>query len=170
LGGDLHRRHLLMATAALAGAGATSASALSPMRRDAVSLTGPYVDLTTGTGNMIARARLDGNLDETKEKFGSATGVVAAVRPGEAVKDLFGYEVYSAGRLRKQPDGSFRFLHREVVYYTDLQSGEILFEWTNPFIGETVKVVDVANDPCRASPSSWTGPWVRAAWPSPSCT
>jgi hypothetical protein len=141
----MNRRNLLLSAGAIASVPA--GAALAAFRKDAVSLTGPYLDLTTGTGNMIARARLDGNLDETKEKFGSATGVVAAVRPGEAVRDLFGYEVFSAGRLRRQPDGSFRFLHREVVYYTDLASGEILFEWANPYIGETVKVVDVANDP-----------------------
>jgi hypothetical protein len=141
------RRDVLLGAVAGTGALALAASARAAFMKASASLTGPYLDLTTGTGNMIARARLDGNLDETKEKFGSATGIVAGVRPGEAVRDLFGYEVFSAGRLRRQPDGSFRFLHREVVYYTDPRSGEILFEWANPYTGETVKVVDVANDP-----------------------
>jgi len=141
----MNRRNLLLAagagTAAVAGAG------LAQAKSAPISLTGPYLDLTTGVGNMLAKVRLDGNLDETKEKFGSATGIVAAVRPGEAVRDLFGYEVFSAGRIRKQPDGTFRFLHRETIYYTDLKSGEIIFEYANPYTGETVKVVDVANDP-----------------------
>ena len=135
-----------MVGGALAGA-AIAGSARAATGTGAASLTGPYLDLTTGRGNMLARARMDGNLDETKEKFGNGSGVVAAVRPGEAVRDLFGFEIFSAGRLRKQPDGSYIFLHRETVYYTDLKSGEILTEYDNPFTNERVKVVDVSNDP-----------------------
>jgi hypothetical protein len=141
----MNRRNLLLAAGA--GAGVVAGAGLAEAKPTPISLTGPYLDLTTGEGNMVAKVRLDGNLDETKEKFGSATGIVAAVRPGEAVRDLFGYEVFSAGRIRKQPNGTYRFLHRETIYYTDLKSGEILFEYANPYTGETVKVVDVANDP-----------------------
>jgi hypothetical protein len=36
---------------------------------------------------------------------------------------------------------------REIGFYTDLRSGEILEEWTNPYFNEKVKVVPVANDP-----------------------
>jgi hypothetical protein len=141
----VNRRNLLLTAGA--GAGVIAGAGLAQAKMTALSLTGPYLDLSTGEGNMLAKVRLDGNLDESKEKFGSATGIVAAVRPGEAVRDLFGYEVFSAGRIRKQPNGTYRFLHRETIYYTDLKSGEILFEYANPYTGETVKVVDVANDP-----------------------
>jgi len=141
----MNRRNLLLSAGA--GAGVIAGAGLAEAKAAPISLTGPYLDLSTGEGNMLAKVRLDGNLDESKEKFGSATGIVAAVRPGEAVRDLFGYEVFSAGRIRKQPNGTYRFLHRETIYYTDLKSGEILFEYANPYTGETVKVVDVANDP-----------------------
>ena len=36
---------------------------------------------------------------------------------------------------------------REVGLYTDLRSGEVLEEWHNPYLDETVRVVPVANDP-----------------------
>jgi hypothetical protein len=36
---------------------------------------------------------------------------------------------------------------REIGLYTDLKSGEILEEWRNPYLDETVKVVPIANDP-----------------------
>jgi hypothetical protein len=111
------------------------------------SLKGPYLDLTTGKGNMLAMARIDANLDETKVKYGSATGVVAGVRDGEPLRDMFGFEVVSAGRAWKQPDGSFRILHRETVLYTDLRSGDVLTEYLNPYNNEKVRVVDVVNDP-----------------------
>ncbi len=140
----MDRRSLLFAAGA-AGAAATAAPMLAHAATP--SLKGPYLDLTTGKGNLILKARLMGNLDESKEKFGDGSGVVSSVRPGEAVKQLMGFEIFSVGRLNKQPDGSFRFFHREVVYYTDLKTGEVLTEYDNPFTGERVKVVPVVNDP-----------------------
>jgi hypothetical protein len=138
----MDRRTVFLAAGATLAAGglARAQGGDSPLR-------GPYVDLTTGEGNMIARARIDGNLDESKIKYGSGTGVVSGVRPGEAIRELFGFEIFSAARLQKQPNGSFRLLHREVVYYTDLKSGEIINVFHNPYIDETVKVVDIVNDP-----------------------
>ncbi len=144
----MNRRQVLLSGGGVAaGAGLSAYAGAASLAAGPISLEGPYIDLTTGRGNMLARARMDGNLDESKEKFGSGTGIVSAVRPGEAVRDLFGFEIFSAARLRRQPNGSFQFLHREVVYYTDLQSGEILTEYLNPYTNERVKVVDIANDP-----------------------
>ncbi len=146
----MNRRTLLHA-AVLAGAAElvtrTRATAAAANATDAPSLTGPYLDLTTTRGNLLALVRRLGNLDESKEKYGNGTGVVAGVRPGEAIRDLFGCEIYSVGRMQKQDDGSYRFLHRECIFYTDLESGEILSEYDNPYTNERVKVVDVANDP-----------------------
>ena len=45
------------------------------------------------------------------------------------------------------PDGTIQRLCREVILYTDLRSGEVLQEWKNPYLNETVKVVHVDNDP-----------------------
>jgi hypothetical protein len=139
---DMDRRTLLSAGGAFALAGGASSA-----QADVSSLRGPYIDLTTGRGNMIARARIDGNLDESKIKYGTGTGVVSGVRPGEAVRELFGFEIFSAARLRRQSEDAFQLLHREVVYYTDLKSGEIINDFHNPYLDEWVKVVDIVNDP-----------------------
>ncbi|MDX2221943.1 MAG: DUF1838 family protein [Rhodospirillaceae bacterium] len=139
----MERRSFLAATAAT-GLGSAAASAATGA---APSLTGPYIDLTTGKGTMLALARMDGNLDETKVKYGGASGIVSAVRANEKVRDLFGFEVLSVGQTRKQADGSYRILHRETIFYTDLATGDVLSEYRNPFTDETVKVVDVINDP-----------------------
>lgn len=134
-------RRGFMAAAALLGAAGPAAAQSKP------SIKGPYVDLTTGKGNLIALARMEGNLDESKVKYGGASGIISAVRANEKIRDLFGFEVWSVATTRKQPDGSYRILHREAIYYTDLESGEILTEYLNPFTNEKVKVVDVINDP-----------------------
>lgn len=41
----------------------------------------------------------------------------------------------------------FRSVSREVMLYLDPETGEVLDQWENPWTGETVKVVHVANDP-----------------------
>jgi hypothetical protein len=141
----MDRRHFVMTGSLALGAGAlqstTASAAVAP------TLRGPYVDLTTGKGNMLTLARMNANFDEGKVKYGSASGTVFGVRPGEAIRDLFGAEVVSAARAWKQPDGSYRVLHRETVLYTDLKTGEVLGEFQNPYTNERVKVVDVVNDP-----------------------
>jgi hypothetical protein len=129
-----------------AGASLTGLAAAAPSMGKP-SLTGPYIDLTTPHGNMIAMARLQGNLDSTKSKYGWATGVLFGVKPNEKVRDLMGVNVFSSTRVIKQPDGSFQRLSREVVYYSDLKSGEFLEVYDNPYTNEQVKVVDIANDP-----------------------
>ncbi|MCB2106646.1 MAG: DUF1838 family protein [Rhodobacteraceae bacterium] len=139
----MQRRNILMGSAGLATAaiGSRAKAAETP------TLRGPYIDLTTGKGNMILRARMGGDLDETKVKYGSVSGIVSGVRPNEKVLDMFGFEVVSVARNEKQPDGSYRNYHRESILYTDLATGEILTEYTNPYTEERVRVVDVINDP-----------------------
>ena len=149
----MDRRSLIFA-GALVGA-ATAAPSLAGAATTRASIKGPYIDLTSGKGAAINRARLNGNLDETKEKYGNGTGIVSAVVPGSKIRPLMGFEIFSVGRIEAQPDGSFRFLHREVVYYTDLKSGEIIDEFVNPYTNETVKVVPIVNDPWNEHIEEW---------------
>ncbi|MCP4925172.1 MAG: DUF1838 domain-containing protein [Gammaproteobacteria bacterium] len=136
------------AAAAMGATGSThaqTAASLAPARGDAIK--GPYLDLTTGKGNQLAWARLNGDLDETQQKHGWFKGYVMAVRPGKKVEDLFGFEGFDSSRLEKRADGSYAKILREVVLYTDLKTGEVLEDWHNPYNDETVRVVHVANDP-----------------------
>ncbi len=41
----------------------------------------------------------------------------------------------------------YRQVSREIMLYTDPETGEILRSWENPWTGETVDVMHVANDP-----------------------
>ena len=110
-------------------------------------LSGPYLDLRTAGGNQIGYARLSSDLDESKQRAGWFKGYVMGVRPGEAIRDLFGFQGFGVSRLETQPDGGIARVLREVGYYTDLRSGEIMEEWHNPYSGETVSTVPIANDP-----------------------
>ncbi|MCY3989158.1 MAG: DUF1838 family protein, partial [Gammaproteobacteria bacterium] len=110
-------------------------------------LSGPYLDLRNPGDNQIAYARLASDLDESKQRPGWFKGYVMGVRPGEAIRDLFGFAGFGVSRLERQPDGAIARVLREVGFYTDLRSGEILEEWHNPYLDETVKPVPIANDP-----------------------
>ncbi|MBL8628042.1 MAG: DUF1838 family protein [Rhodospirillaceae bacterium] len=59
------------------------------------------------------------------------------------------FKTYGIGATRLEDIGNdtFRFYHREVLYYCDPKTGEILNEWTNPITGKKVEVLHILNDP-----------------------
>ena len=122
------------------GAGASFAASIKPPSALAASFEDPDWNLRT-------LARLEGDSDPRKQIHGFNTGTVCGVRDGEAVRPLFGFEVFSSIRLVPQPNGTIQRLCRELVFYRDLATGELLDQWKNAYTGETVRVVDVANDP-----------------------
>ena len=102
------------------------------------SLRGPYLDLSTARDTKLAMARMSGDLDIGKQRYGYYSGYVVGIRPGEKLRDLMGFEGFGVTRLQEREDGSFAKLLREVGIYFDLESGEPLEEWTNPYTNETV--------------------------------
>jgi hypothetical protein len=110
-------------------------------------LKGPYIDLTTGAGNKLAYARIQGDLDFGKQKYFWFKGYVMAIEPQKKIVDLMGASGFGAIRLLPGENGSIKRLCREVIVYTDLRSGEVLDDCKNPLTNETVKAVHVDNDP-----------------------
>ncbi|CAG0944444.1 hypothetical protein GPROT2_02626 [Gammaproteobacteria bacterium] len=109
------------------------------------------IDVNSPRWNRDAWARIHGNMDSSKERIGYCTGTVMAVRPGEAVKPFLGFQTFLATRLVPLPDGNIRRLNKEVIFYTELsrrgEPGAIIEEFSNPFTGETNRIVQVWNDP-----------------------
>jgi hypothetical protein len=107
--------------------------------------------------NRDQSARLEAHLDG-RQVYGLATGAVNGVRPGEAVRHLLDFEVFSTIRVVRRPDGNFDRMSKEVVFYLDPETGKILDEWDNPYTKERVRVVDIANDPYNWVIRDWVGP------------
>jgi hypothetical protein len=61
-------------------------------------------------------------------------------------------------------DNGWRFYHREVMYYLDPESGEIIEDWVNPYTGRSVEVMHILNDPVHRFYSLSGGPFA-APWP-----
>jgi hypothetical protein len=128
-----------LASLALAAAGASAARAEAPAGSIPIRFDDPIWNRETA-----ARLQAD---TTGQQVFGRCSGIVTGVRPGEAVRPLFGFQVFSTIRVLRQSDGSYQRMTREAIFYTDPDTGVILDEWDNPYTGEKVKVVDVHNDP-----------------------
>ncbi|MEO8445622.1 MAG: hypothetical protein ABI567_11510, partial [Gammaproteobacteria bacterium] len=79
------------------------------------ALEGPYLDLRTGKGNKLAYARIQGDLDNKKQKFFWFKGYCSGVRPGKKIDDLCGSEGFGVIRLNQLPDGSIQRMCREII-------------------------------------------------------
>ena len=97
--------------------------------------------------NRETSAKIEGDTAPGKYVNGYVTGTVMGVRDNEAVRPLFGFEVFSSIRVLKQANGDYQRLCRELIFYRDLNTGELMDSWLNPYTNEEVAVVDVANDP-----------------------
>lgn len=47
----------------------------------------------------------------------------------------------------------YRLVSREVMFFTDPETGQIVRQWKNPWTGEMVDVMHIANDPVNGRPS-----------------
>jgi hypothetical protein len=137
--GITRRGALGVGAAALGAALLPATGAAKAAKREPVRFDDPV-------WNREANARLEADTDGS-QVFGRCSGIVCGVRPAEAVKPLFRFEVFSTIRVKRQADGSYQRMTKETILYADPATGAMLDEWDNPYTGERVKVVDVANDP-----------------------
>jgi hypothetical protein len=101
--------------------------------------------------NLRAFVRMLGDTSGQRDSVNWYKGAIFSVVGDDAANQLlFGFEGFSVCRTTLQPDGSFRNLQREVLYYTNPRTGEIIETWKNPFTGEQVDVVHVYNDPVNS--------------------
>lgn len=72
-------------------------------------------------------------------------GIFYAVIEGREVP-VAGYVGFGVSIAEFTADGELRVRAKDATFYTDLDSGEILNHWDNPWTGETVPVVGYVND------------------------
>ena len=76
---------------------------------------------------------------------------------GEPDKLLFGGEGMNIRQCIAITDPKrgtgFRQVSREVMFFTDPKTGQIVRQWDNPWTGEKVEVMHIANDPVNGRPS-----------------
>ncbi len=87
------------------------------------------------------RASTDG-----QQSFLTWNGSIYSFVPGEPKQHLFKMVGMSVARCIANPDGTWDLISRELSFYLDPSTGERLNSWKNPWTGEIVPVVHVANN------------------------
>ncbi len=106
----------------------------------------PELDLDDTETNFMSLMKLRGDLSG-KDFFFAFPGQAWAMVPQERNLKCFRTFGFGSGRLEKVDEG-YRIYSREVLFYLDPVTGEILQEWSNPFLdGRKVEVVHIQNDP-----------------------
>ncbi len=77
------------------------------------------------------------------------TGSLYALIPNEKKKHLFKIVGMSISRCLPNEDHSWDFISRELNYYLDPKTEQVIHKWYNPWTAETVPVVHVANNPVQ---------------------
>ncbi|CAN1211120.1 DUF1838 domain-containing protein [Tumidithrix helvetica PCC 7403] len=89
------------------------------------------------------------SLEPNQSIFLTWTGSIYAFVPGEKRNRLFKMVGVSVSRCIPKEEGSWDFTSRELTYYLHPETGEILRKWENPWTGELVTVMHVANNPVQ---------------------
>ena len=79
-------------------------------------------------------------------------GAIYALIPNEKKTRLFNLVGMSISRCLDNGEGGWDFMSRELTYYLDPETNEILQQWHNPWTDKTVTVVHVANNPVQGGP------------------
>jgi hypothetical protein len=77
--------------------------------------------------------------------YGWQQGTIYGVMPGRMMLPLLGIVGFGCGSIERQADGTYHSLWKEVLYFTDLKTGEVTDTWINPYTGETCAVMHIHN-------------------------
>lgn len=165
-----------MRVLAMAGLALMAAFAAAP-QAEAQRNRGPLIDLATPEGAVDAIRRVWCTEKDAEPVYWFWRGEVYSRRAGEADKLLFKVEGLNTRTCVRQthPErgAGFRTVSREVLLYLDPKTGQPLGKWTNPWTGQTVDVLHIANDPVNGefyvrtrtgAPQTWDGSTIAGQW------
>lgn len=116
------------------------------------ALSGAEELVREGEEAVTWRAKMTcGTTEQGITRYGFWEGRLWSRVPGERDRHLFnviGINSRQCAMLEDAQRGKgFRSVAREIMVYLDPQSGEVIDNWRNPWTGEMVRVMHVANDP-----------------------
>lgn len=119
------------------------------------------LDLATGEGALAAFRKIQCSLNDQEPRTYWWHGRAFSRVPGEKDRLLFlveGMNIRQCATVEDVKLGTgVRLVTREILLYKDPQTGEVLKTWSNPWTGEEVDVIQVANDPVNNGPFFPTG-------------
>ncbi len=113
------------------------------------------LDLSTPNGAMLAMRKVQCSLNDNEAVTYYWHGRAFSRRMGERDKHIFnveGMNVRSCSSVVDPTKGAgYKLVTREILLYKDPKTNDVLKTWDNPWTGETVDVLHVANDPVNSS-------------------
>ena len=117
----------------------------------AISAQAARLDLSDPTDAVKAQQKMICSLEEGKDIIYWWQGSAYSRVPGERDRLLFNVQGMNIRHCKNFLDPKrghgFRSVSREVLFYLDPETNQLLSTWTNPWTGEPVDVIHVANDP-----------------------
>ncbi len=116
-----------------------------------VSADARTLDLSDPNDVILVEQKMNCSLNEGETIVYWWQGSAYSRVPGERDRHLFNVEGMNIRACKTFEDEDrghgFRSVSREVLFYLDPETNEILRTWTNPWTGEEVEVMHVTNDP-----------------------
>jgi hypothetical protein len=114
-------------------------------------LLGPAA-VREGDAAVVWNAKLTcGTTEQGVTRYGMWEGRMYSRIPGEKDRHIFDVVGINTRQCERHKDATrgegYRSVSREIMVYLDPATGEIIDQWKNPWTGETVEVIHVANDP-----------------------
>ena len=135
----------VLSVAGMAAGGLVASSCAGPTDSQSAARREP-IDFDDPVQSLRAFVKLMGDLDPTVETpswFGGH--VFGDTRRDRPLKALMGIEGFGVLRVERQSDTSYRVFNRELAFYTDLETGEYLDTWVNPYTKEECEVKPIHN-------------------------
>lgn len=115
------------------------------------------IDLTSREGVVAVNRKIQCSTIDNEEKTYVWHGKAYSRRMGERDQQLFGLLGMNVrkcvGAENDKGEKGYRMVTREIMLYLDPKTGKLMDTWDNPWTGETVDVVHVANDPVNQRPN-----------------
>ena len=77
------------------------------------------------------------------------TGITHGLTPDDGLKPLFRHENFSFGPYSRESDTRHTSVMQDITYYRDLDTGELIREYENPYTGERLHIVEVVTNDIR---------------------
>ena len=106
------------------------------------------LDLASTRDNLYAFGKLWATYAD-EPVFSAFHGLMFGAVGKERLKPLFGYAGFGGFQAKLLANGNVRLRGKETGFFTDLETGEVLTHWDNPYTGETVEVFNFLNDRVR---------------------
>ncbi|RKQ71976.1 uncharacterized protein DUF1838 [Litorimonas taeanensis] len=152
------KKLLLGVAAGLLAASCAASESSASQSDEAVKSSSANVerlDLNTPEGAMLAMRKVQCSLVDGEAVTYYWFGRAYSRRMGERDKNIFnveGMNVRACSTVNDPERGlGYKLVTREILLYKDAKTGEVLKTWENPWTGEEVEVMHVANDPVNSS-------------------